>query len=106
MMTVDNLLHSIGDKVPAAQAGALREGHQAAPVGQHGPGNTASRHLRPTPHHLVQFQGSWAEVQDQTASHAKAEVLRILSQWQLFGSSFFAVSLKLVTRLSLSCHLS
>ena len=37
-------------------------------------------------------QGSWAEVQDQTASHAKAEVLRILSQWQLFGSSFFAVS--------------
>ena len=37
-------------------------------------------------------QGSWAEVQDIAASQAKAEVLRTLSQWQLFDSSFFAVS--------------
>jgi len=36
-------------------------------------------------------QGSWAEVQDMSASQAKAQVLQILSQWQLFGSSFFAV---------------
>ena len=36
-------------------------------------------------------QGSWAEVQDISASQAKAEVLKTLSQWQLFGSSFFAV---------------
>ena len=37
-------------------------------------------------------QGSWAEVQDISASQAKAEVLKTLSQWQLFGSSFFAVT--------------
>ena len=37
-------------------------------------------------------QGSWAEVQDMSASQAKAQVLQILAQWQLFGSSFFAVS--------------
>ena len=30
-------------------------------------------------------------MQDISASQAKAEVLKTLSQWQLFGSSFFAV---------------
>ena len=37
-------------------------------------------------------QGSWTEVQELTASQAKAQVLQILSQWPLFGSSFFSVS--------------
>merc|ERR1712183_992359 len=50
----------------------------------------SARDIKP-PQWVNMVQGSWAEVQDQTASHAKAEVLRILSQWQLFGSSFFAV---------------
>ena len=37
-------------------------------------------------------QGSWTEVQELTASQAKAQVLQILAQWPLFGSSFFSVS--------------
>jgi hypothetical protein len=32
------------------------------------------------------------QVQDMSASAAKALALEILSQWPLFGSSFFAVS--------------
>ena len=51
----------------------------------------SAKDIKP-PQWVNMVQGSWAEVQDITASQAKAEVLRILSQWQLFGSSFFAVS--------------
>ena len=51
----------------------------------------SAKDIKP-PQWVNMVQGSWAEVQDMTASQAKAEVLRILSQWQLFGSSFFAVS--------------
>merc|ERR1719438_352868 len=50
----------------------------------------SARDIKP-PQWVNMVQGSWAEVQDISASQAKAEVLRILSQWQLFGSSFFAV---------------
>ena len=52
----------------------------------------SARDIKP-PQWVNMVQGSWAEVQDISASQAKAEVLRILSQWQLFGSSFFAVSI-------------
>ena len=51
----------------------------------------SARDIKP-PQWVNMVQGSWAEVQDIAASQAKAEVLRTLSQWQLFGSSFFAVS--------------
>jgi len=50
----------------------------------------SARDIKP-PQWVNMVQGSWAEVQDISASQAKAEVLKTLSQWQLFGSSFFAV---------------
>jgi len=50
----------------------------------------SARDIKP-PQWVNMVQGSWAEVQDMSASQAKAQVLQILSQWQLFGSSFFAV---------------
>lgn len=50
----------------------------------------SARDIKP-PQWVNMVQGSWSEVQDLTASQAKANVLQILSQWPLFGSSFFAV---------------
>ena len=50
----------------------------------------SARDIKP-PQWVNMVQGSWAEVQDMSASQAKAQVLQILAQWQLFGSSFFAV---------------
>ena len=42
--------------------------------------------------HPHTFQVSWADVQDMSDRQAKVQVLKILSQWQLFGSTFFYVS--------------
>merc|ERR1719403_706208 len=50
----------------------------------------SARDIKP-PQWVNMVQGSWADVQDMSASQAKAQVLQILAQWQLFGSSFFAV---------------
>merc|ERR1712079_800401 len=50
----------------------------------------SARDIKP-PQWVNMVQGSWAEVQDIAASQAKAEVLETLSDWPLFGSSFFAV---------------
>merc|ERR1712088_727205 len=50
----------------------------------------SARDIKP-PQWVNMVQGSWTEVQELTASQAKAQVLQILSQWPLFGSSFFSV---------------
>ncbi|XP_017773416.1 PREDICTED: unconventional myosin-XV [Nicrophorus vespilloides] len=48
------------------------------------------REPRP-PQWLALVQTSWAQAAPLTVSRAKHRVLQVLSNWQLFGSSFFAV---------------
>ena len=50
----------------------------------------SARDIKP-PQWVNLVQSSWEEFQTLTPSQAKAEVLKILSVWPLFGSSFFAV---------------
>ena len=50
----------------------------------------SARDIKP-PQWVNLVQSSWDEIQTLTPSQAKAEVLKILSVWPLFGSSFFAV---------------
>ena len=50
----------------------------------------SARDIKP-PQWVNMVQSSWAEVEEFSSSGAKAKVLEILSQWQLFGSCFFSV---------------
>ena len=50
----------------------------------------SARDMKP-PQWVNLVQSAWEDVQTMTPSHAKAQVLEILSTWPLFGSSFFAV---------------
>jgi len=50
----------------------------------------SARDIKP-PQWVSMVQDCWQEVAALDASQAKAQVLHILAQWPLFGSSFFAV---------------
>lgn len=50
----------------------------------------SARDIKP-PQWVNMVQSSWEEIQGQSPSQSKAQVLEILSEWPLFGSSFFAV---------------
>jgi len=50
----------------------------------------SAKDIKP-PQWVSMVQGSWEEIKTMSPSQAKAKVLGILSEWPLFGSSFFAV---------------
>ena len=53
----------------------------------------SAKDIKP-PQWVNMVQSSWEEVKSLTTGKAKAKVLETLSDWPLFGSSFFAVSMQ------------
>ena len=51
----------------------------------------SAKDIKP-PQWVNMVQSSWEEVKGLSTAKAKAKVLETLSDWPLFGSSFFAVS--------------
>ena len=55
----------------------------------------SAKDIKP-PQWVNMVQQSWEEVQGLSTAKAKAKVLETLSDWPLFGSSFFAVMVNVV----------